>query len=833
MHPGGEMTEKATDQDGNEGIQLARENAIMAEIGSIINSSLEIDDVYERFTEEVRKLVPFDRIAINLVNLKENCTRIAYVNGIGVTGRDKGDAVTLEGSLSGDVIKRRSGLFIPTGEIETYAARYPVFQKTVQTGFRSLMLVPLFSKGEIIAILHFRSTLADVYSERELRVAERVGYQITSAIVNAQIYAEQKRIEKALRESEQRFRDLYDNAPSGYHEYDLEGKITQVNRTELQILGYSREEMVGRYIWDFNVEREFARKDVLARLRGGWTAGEIERTFRRRDGSTLPVLITNRLIQDAQGQITGVRSTLQDITARKQAEEELRRSEERYRSLYDEAPVGYIEYDANGIITSVNRREAEMLGYEVEEILGRDAWYFVVEKEDAERIIRGKLEGKIPPSKALERIYRRKDGTAIPVIIGDVILRDAEGRITGVRATIQDISERKRVEEEKERLQNQLLQAQRMESVGRLAGGVAHDFNNMLGIIIGHSEIAALRSGPDDPVRQSLEQILKAAKRSADIVRQLLAFARKQIISPRVLDLNSTVSESLKMLQRLIGEDIILTWMPGKDIWSVRMDPSQIEQILANLLVNSRDAMPNGGRITLESAKRSISESYGPGYLDVVPGDYVLLAVSDTGMGMSREVVEKIFEPFFTTKEVGRGTGLGLSTVYGIVNQNHGFIHVYSEPGQGTTFKIYLPRCEEEIPPQERSKGGEAPKGQETVLLVEDEEPLLEIARSILEKQGYKVLQAATPVDALSIAAKHPAEIHLVIADVILPQMNGRELVERLQATRPGIQCLYMSGYTANVIAHRGILDRGLNFIEKPFSSESLSEKVREVLDTK
>lgn len=359
------------DQGEHEAVRLSRENAIVAEVGSIINSSLDIEDVYERFAEEVRKLVPFDRIAINLLDLKENCSRIAYANGIVVSGRDKGDAVTLNGSLSSEVIKSRKGLFIPTGEIEGYAERFPVFRRTVQAGFRSLMLVPLISKGEVIAILHFRSTLPDVYSEKELRIAERVGYQITSAIVNAQIYAAQKRTEKALRESEKRFKDLYDNAPSGYHEYDLEGRITQVNRTELQLLGYSREEMIGRYVWELNVHTEDARKDVLGRLSGTLPpARELERIFRRKDGTTLPVLITNRIIRDGQGRLTGVRSSLQDITERKRAEEELRQREEQYRNIFESAADGLLILNPSGTIVDANPRACEMYGYRREEILG-------------------------------------------------------------------------------------------------------------------------------------------------------------------------------------------------------------------------------------------------------------------------------------------------------------------------------------------------------------------------------------------------------------------------------------------------------------------------------
>jgi len=335
-----------------------------------------------------------------------------------------------------------------------------------------------------------------------------------------------------------------------------------------------------------------------------------------------------------------------------------------------------------------------------------------------------------------------------------------------------------------------------------------------------------------DRLQHHLEEILKAGLRSADLTRQLLAFARKQTAAPKILDLNVTISGMLEMLRRLVGEDIDLLWAPELDLWKVKIDPSQVDQILANLAVNARDAISGVGAVTMRTENVAIDDSNSAETPEFIPGQYVLLTVSDTGTGMSKEVRENIFEPFFTTKEVGKGTGLGLSTVYGIVKQNDGFIYVASEPGKGTTFKIYLPRFEAETA---QAPSGEItvkrPTGTETILLVEDDEAILDLGRMILENVGYKVLAAHTPVYALHLVEEHPGDIHLLITDVVMPEMNGRELAEQLSAIRPNLKCLYMSGYTADAIAHRGILDEGVNFIQKPFRSDDLAAKVRHMLD--
>lgn len=390
--------------------------------------------------------------------------------------------------------------------------------------------------------------------------------------------------------------------------------------------------------------------------------------------------------------------------------------------------------------------------------------------------------------------------------------------------------ERREAEQDRAILQNQLMQAQKMESVGRLAGGVAHDFNNMLGVILGHVEMAEEQINPADPLMQDLREIKKAATRSADLTKQLLAFARKQTVSPKVLDLNSTVESLLKMLRRLIGEDIDLAWLPGNSLWPVKIDPTQVDQILANLTINARDAIAGVGRVTIETANLVLDDDYCADHMGFLPGNYVLLTVSDDGCGMDKETCEHIFEPFFTTKAVGQGTGLGLATIYGIVKQNSGFINVYSEPGKGTTFRILLPKHIGKTKFDQDKPAEVVQPGQETILLVEDEPSILLLGKRMLERMGYLVLAAATPGAALQMAEQHDGNIHLLLTDVIMPEMNGRDLAKRLLSLYPHMARMFMSGYTSDVIAHHGVLDEGVQFIQKPFSKAELSAKVREAL---
>jgi signal transduction histidine kinase len=395
----------------------------------------------------------------------------------------------------------------------------------------------------------------------------------------------------------------------------------------------------------------------------------------------------------------------------------------------------------------------------------------------------------------------------------------------------EDATARRQAEEEKAALEEQLRQAMKMEAVGRLAGGVAHDFNNILTGILGYADLLLRSLPPEDPSRAEIREIASAGERAADLTRQLLAFSRKQLIAPKVLDLNEVLANSQRMLTRIIGEDVRLLFVPGENLGRVRADPGQIEQVLINLAVNARDAMPDGGTLTVETADAVIDAAYARTQVGVTPGVYVRLAVSDSGHGMTPEVKAHLFEPFFTTKEKGKGTGLGLSTVYGIVRQNGGFVHVYSEPGRGSTFRIYFPRVEDAADALPLTAPPTAPRGTETILLVEDEEMVRRLVARVLGELGYRILTAADGGEAQSVSGAEPGRIDLLLTDVIMPGMNGKELFAHLAVARPGLRTLFMSGYTENAIAHHGVLDPGTRFLPKPFTIEHLAAKVREALD--
>jgi len=562
--------------------RLSQENAIMAEIGRIISSTLNIEEVYERFAEEVRKLIPFDRIVINVIDTEKSTVSNVYMAGKGIADRKVEEIYPLKGSGNAEMLRTQSSFLIQTEDFNEYKDRFPMLLSTFQAGFRSIMNVPLFSKGQVIGGLLLRSLKPYTYTDKDVRLAERVGNQIAGAIANAQLFIE-----------------------------------------------------------------------------------------------------------------------------------------------------------------------------------------------------------------------------------------------------------RKRAEEERTALQEQLRQSQKMEAVGQLAGGIAHDFNNLLTVITGYSDMILRRLNQNDSMRGNAEEIQRAAEKAASLTRQLLAFSRKQMLQSKVLDLNNLVTNMDKMLQRLIGENIDLITLSAKDLGRIKADPGQIEQVLLNLVVNAKDAMPSSGKLTIEMANVELDENYARSHINVKPGCYVMLSVSDTGCGMPPEIREKIFEPFFTTKEKGKGTGLGLSTVYGIVKQSEGSIYVYSEPGRGTTFKIYFPRIEEVTESIEPgAKITKSFQGSETILLVEDEEMVRRLARTILQDNGYNVLEASNGEEALRIAQEHGAkQIHLMVTDVVMPRMSGRELADCLESVRPEMKVLYISGYTDDAIIRHGVLEQGMAFIQKPFTPDALVRKVRNVLD--
>ena len=551
---------------------------------------------------------------------------------------------------------------------------------------------------------------------------------------------------------------------------------------------------------------------------------ELELETVRGNGTSGWIWVYGETVRDAQGKAVGLRGAVQDITERKFSETRLRESEERFKALHNASFGGIIIHD-KGLILECNQGLSEITGYTLEELIGMDG-FLLIAPSSRELMMNNIVAGY---EKAYEAIGIRKNGEEYPVRIeGKTIPYKGKN----VRTTeFRDISDFKQAEAEREKLQAQLTQAQKMESVGRLAGGVAHDFNNMLGVILGHAELIQEDLDPSQQLYTEVEEIRKAAVRSANLTRQLLAFARNQTIAPKVLDFNEAIAGMLSMVQRLIGEDIDLVWKPDANLWPVKMDPSQIDQILANLCVNARDAIPGVGKITIETDRTVFDEVYCASHIGFFPGEYVQLAISDNGCGMEKETLANLFEPFFTTKELGKGTGLGMATVYGIVKQNNGFINVYSEPGQGTTFKIYLLRHKaNEALLEENIRAEPITPCYETILLVEDEPAILDMTTTMLERLGYTVLAASTPTEGLGLAKEHHSEINLILTDVIMPEMNGRDLVERLMPLNPDMKALFMSGYTANVIAHHGVLDKGVEFIEKPFSRRDLASKLRNVL---
>ncbi|MGD0726482.1 MAG: PAS domain S-box protein [Spirochaetia bacterium] len=627
--------------------------------------------------------------------------------------------------------------------------------------------------------------------------------------------------EENLRESEQRYRGLLEHAPVGIAVYS-EGKIAFINPAGARLLGSDSEGLfAGKPVTEFiHPDGLEAAQSRMRRMMAGETGlYPAEDVFLKLDGTPINVEVISAPLP-YKGK-PAVQTIITDITKRKQGEAE----RERLITAIEQVGEMVFVTDPEWIIQYVNPAFETVTGYSRKEVLGRDPSFLRSGEQDQafyQELWQTTSSGKTWQGTV---VHKRKDGRLFTEETTISPVCDAGGRIVSYVGVARDTSAQRLLED-------RLRQAQKMETVGQLAGGVAHDFNNMLQVIITYAEMSLAKVDPGQPLHKYLMEIRRAAQRSAEITGQLLAFARKQTVSPKILDLNEAVASAQKMIQRLIGEDIDFAWMPGHELWKVKIDPAQLDQILANLSVNARDAIGGVGKLTVGTEKVTFDKEYcatNPGFL---PGEYLLLAVSDDGGGMDRETLSHIFEPFFTTKAPGKGTGLGLATIYGIVKQNNGFINVYSEPGEGTTFKVYLPRAEGAGADKGVEVEAAAPRGgTETVLVVEDEATILELARECLEDLGYTVLAAKSPEEAMRRSEEQAGPIQLLITDVVMPQMNGRQLAERLGALRPGLKCLYMSGYTADIIAHRGVLEEGVRFIAKPFSLRVLAEKVREVLD--
>jgi len=514
------------------------------------------------------------------------------------------------------------------------------------------------------------------------------------------------------------------------------------------------------------------------------------------------------------------------------SQSDLSQSEERYRDYFENAKDAIYVHDLNGHYIMVNKAGEELIGYTRDEILQMRI-SDVVPSAYLDQI-HAKLTKKLADNSLT--IYEveaiRKDGSRVPIEVSSRLIYE-NGVPVAVQGSARDITERKRAEEALRASQLQLQQSQKLEAIGQLAGGVAHDFNNMLTAIIGYTDLSLRRVGLENSIRRNLEETKKAAERAASLVRQLLAFSRKQILEPKILDLNDVVKDMHKMLTRLIGENIQLAIRLETNLGSIKADPSQVEQIIVNLVVNARDAMPRGGKVTIETANVTLSDEAALKHVAVKPGEHVMLAVSDTGSGMDQETQARIFEPFFTTKDVGKGTGLGLSTVYGIVKQSGGNIWVYSEPGMGTVFKVYLPRIDDATASaiDKLAQDINVPRGSETILLVEDEDVVRGLTRNILMQAGYNVLDAKSGEEAIRLCRAHAGPIDLLLTDVVMPEISGKEVADRLLKLRPTLRTLFMSGYTDEAIVQHGVLDANVKFIQKPFTWVALTRKVREVLN--
>jgi two-component system cell cycle sensor histidine kinase/response regulator CckA len=605
----------------------------------------------------------------------------------------------------------------------------------------------------------------------------------------------------------------------------LDGKITSWNAGAERIYGYTKSEVLGQPVSILiPPEQRDDLPEILERLKRGERIQHYETLRVRKDGPRINVSVSISPVKDAAGEIIGASAIARDVTERKRVEGQLKKSEAQFRSLVHEAPYGIYRVTLEGQLLHVNPALVMMLGYDSEEELMRRNMENDIYRDPVVRRRLLKEHSQSDDFRALEAEWRRKDGKFITVRMTGHPVLEKDNSIAYFEVFAEDITERRSLE-------RQLLQAQKMEAIGRLAGGIAHDFNNLLSVILGHSDILEQQVGGNGRLRKSVEATRNAAERAAALTMQLLAFSRKQVIEPTVIDLNKSVVEIQKMLHRVIGEDIELAIRLQPDLGHVKADPGQLSQVLMNLAVNSRDAMPNGGKLAIETANVELDDTYVRQHLGARPGSFVMLAVSDTGTGMDSDTLSHIFEPFFTTKDPGKGTGLGLSMVYGIIKQNNGYVMPYSEPGRGTTFKIYFPRTAESLPMPHKAEK-EIPGGSETILVVEDEPALRELTCVLLQEAGYTVLESSGVENAIAIAKDSHRAIDLLLTDIVMPRLDGRELANQLAALRPNLRILYMSGYTDDVIVHCGLLKQATVLVQKPFTKATLLRKVRETLDS-
>jgi len=661
-------------------------------------------------------------------------------------------------------------------------------------------------------IVHTQNTFTNIYDEN----SEVVGFQTVASDITRL-----KEIEKNLHREKNFSEALIDSLPGVFYLFDREDRFIKWNRNMEDVLGYSYEDIARMHPLDFFAEGE--KKLIAERINDVFENGfaTVEANFLTKNGDLIPYFFTGlRIYIDNKDYLMGVGI---DITNRVKAESALRDKEERYRLIFQRNPVGIFYYNTHLCVTDFNERFVSILQSSKERLKGFDM--NTLKDKSVLSALKKSVKGE---EGFYEGFYSATTSSAkLWISMRTAPLFDSKGKIMGGIGIMENISERKNLEE-------QLKQSQKLEAIGRLAGGIAHDFNNLLTIVLLHAEMILSSLKKNDVSFGGIKEIYNAALRAADLTGQLLTFSRRQVIEPKIFNINDLVIRMDKMLKRILGENISINTVLSKDLWLCRVDPVQLEQAILNIVLNARDAMPKGGNLTIETANVILDKGYTAKYSDVVPGEYIQLAISDTGSGMDEDTLSHIFEPFYTKKELGKGTGLGLATCYGFIKQSGGHIGVYSEVGKGSTFKIYLRH--EVGSPEDLEKHVEIialPVGTETVLLVEDEDQVRNLSTDLLRKHGYTVLEAKDGKEALKLSEGFTDKIHLLLSDVIMPVVGGRELYEKIKITRPEIKALFMSGYTDNVIVHHGVLEQGFNFLQKPFTPSALLLKVREAIEKK
>ncbi len=701
----------------------------------------------------------------------------------------------------------------------------------VRRGYASVISLPLREGSQAVGVLNIYAHEPDAFDDREVNLLKELASNLAYGVASLRNATERRRTEAALRESEAKFRSFVEESPFGIFRSSFEGdRFLDVNPALVKMLGYaSAEEALSITLTRDLYLTPQDRERTLAQLRRDRGCNGIEVRWRRKNGETITASLSGRLVRESVGGGQVFEGIVEDITERNRAEQALREGEERFRQVVEGAPVGmFIETD--GILRYFNPAALAIFGAEsASQIVGQG--YLEIVHPDTrasvtERAHMVREERKAVPF--MEERLLRLDGTvfdgevtAVPFIF--------EGR-SGALVFVRDITQRKREEETRRALEHQLRQAQKMEAVGRLAGGVAHDFNNLIMVIQSYTEMLQDSLPANNTLQKNTQAIMKAADRAASLTGQMLAFSRQQVTSPVVLDLNAEVNEAARMLKRLIGENIEFRVDSAKSLWAIEADSNQIDQVLMNLCVNARDAMPHGGALTIATRNVAAGEARIGRRPFVFLADCVTLSVTDTGMGISEDLQERIFEPFFTTKEVGKGTGLGLAMVYGIVKQSGGQVWVDSEPGQGACFTISLPRANGAAYPEIPAKAEEQARGTGTLLIAEDEEALREAMSDYMRSLGYTVLVASSGQEALSLACEHEGQIDLLITDVVMPKVNGRELSQMLASLRPDLKTIYISGYTDEAVLRHGIQEFAASFMQKPFSLGALARQVRDRL---